>query len=299
MSSMSMDTTADWGPLARPIHHDIPDGSRPWRDNAFLCFWDPARELSGVMHVSTSPNAEGRRARVSVKLGTTSVEVIEPLDPGTWNSASISFDPNAGFTIDSPQVSGEVRTTPLYALANFAGDASPVVFGLDRENPLSHFQRGAAVTGHLVVDGQEVEVNGHAFRDRTWGFRDESSSLDEYYGWMWVFDGFAVAAFRLLGQDGSDSTLGYVLTDDGTTDVIAASITRDASGLFAATEMELADGRRIGVRNMGRHSSFWCPMGWERSGPVLSAYDEFCALRTDDGTKGFGMIEQGITRRLV
>jgi len=299
MSLAQNDTGVDWGPLARPIHDGIPDDPRPWRDNAFLCFWDPARDLSGVMHVSTSPNAEGRRARVSAKLGTRVVEVVEPLDPGTWTSQSIAFDPASGFKIDSPQLSGELTTTPLYALANFAGDASPVVFGLDREHPLNHFQRGARVTGRLAVDGVEVEVDGQAFRDRTWGFRDESSSLEEYYGWMWVFDGFAIAAFRLLGSDGSDSTLGYVLGEEGVeANVLSASMTRDASGLFAATTLGLDDGREIEVRNTGRHSSFWCPMGWERTGPVLSAYDEFVSLRTSDGVEGYGMIEQGIVRKL-
>jgi hypothetical protein len=39
-------------------------------------------------------------------------------------------------------------------------------------------------------------------------------------------------------------------------------------------------------------------MGWERSGPTLSAYDEFCALRTADGAVGFGLVEQGIVKRL-
>ena len=69
---------SDWGPLAQPLHADIPDDPRPWRDNAFLCFWDPAKRLTGVMHISASPNAAGgRRARVSVRLGNSTVEVIE------------------------------------------------------------------------------------------------------------------------------------------------------------------------------------------------------------------------------
>src|SRR5690349_4800511 len=72
--------TESWGPLAQPLHAEVPDDPRPWRDNAFLCFWDPAKRLTGVMHVSASPNATGgRRARVSVRLGNATVEVLEPL----------------------------------------------------------------------------------------------------------------------------------------------------------------------------------------------------------------------------
>src|SRR5581483_7696757 len=41
----------------------------PWRDNAFLAFWDESAGLYGCAHVSTSPNSEGRRARCSVAAG--------------------------------------------------------------------------------------------------------------------------------------------------------------------------------------------------------------------------------------
>jgi hypothetical protein len=35
-------------PLAQPILTDtLPEGSPPWRDNAFLLFWDPAADAYG------------------------------------------------------------------------------------------------------------------------------------------------------------------------------------------------------------------------------------------------------------
>jgi hypothetical protein len=30
----------------------------------------------------------------------------------------------------------------------------------------------------------------------------------------------------------------------------------------------------------------------------MSAYDEFCSVRTTDGHEGFGLIEQGIVKQL-
>jgi hypothetical protein len=288
--------SAEWGPLAEPIHNDAQTATRPWRDNAFLSFWDPERDVFGTLHVSTSPNAEGRRARISVQAGGKVVEVVESLEPGTFSSDSISFDGGASFSVDSPHVSGELTFLPLFALADYTGDRAPVAFSLDEEQPLMHYQRAAGVSGRLTVDGRLFDVDGKGFRDRTWGFRDESESVNEYFGFMFVFPSFAIDAMRLLGN-GGDATLGYGL-DDRAEIVTSVSMTRDASGLFAASDVVLADGRSFEIRIDERFGGFWCPMGWERKGPTLSAFDEFCSLRTSDGQVGSGLVEQGIVKRL-
>lgn len=297
---MTETLTGTWGPLAQPLHADIPDDPRPWRDNAFLCFWDPAQQLTGVLHVSASPNATGgRRARVSVRLGHISAEVIEELGYATWNSDSISFDPDSGFTVDTPRVAGSLHFTPHHALAVFLGESAPKAFSLDDAHPLHHYQRSARVRGSLTVHGQTVEVDGFGYRDRTWGFREESASVDEYYGCMWVFPEFSVSAIHLLGQDGRKATIGFICDAERTVPVTGMSIVRDAAGLFQATRIDRRDGDPLEVRLVERYGTFWCPMGMEQqTGPTLSAYDEWGSLRTADGADGFGLLEQGITRKL-
>lgn len=295
-------TTSNWGPLAQPLHNDVPADTRPWRENAFFCFWDPEQELVGVMHISASPNAQGgRRARVSVRVGTDAVEVIETLGFDTWNSDSITFAPESGFTVDTPELSGTIRGTPLHPAAVFAGETAPKAFSLDNEHPIHHYQQSARVTGELAVNGRTVTIDGYGYRDRTWGFRDESSSVEEYYGTMWVFPDFSVSALRLRGQDGRDATLGHVLRADGTIeDVTDMTLTRDGAGLFVATRITTSAGTVLEVEGTGRLGTFWCPMGAEaQTGQTLSAYDEFNHLRTSDGVEGFGLLEQGITRRLL
>jgi hypothetical protein len=291
---------SDWGPLAQPLHADIPADPRPWRDNAFLCFWDPAKRLTGVMHVSASPNAAGgRRARVSVRLGNSTVEVIEELGFATWNSESITFDPDSGFTVDGPGLTGSLAFTPLHALAVFLGNHAPKAFSLDAEHPLHHYQRSARVSGRLTVHGQTVEVDGFGYRDRTWGVREESASVQEYFGMMWVFPEFSVSSIRLLGQDGKTATIGFICDAEGTVPVTGLSIVRDAAGLFQATRIERREGEPIEARLVERYGTFWCPMGVaDQAGPTLSAYDEWHSIRTADGVEGFGLLEQGITRQL-
>jgi hypothetical protein len=287
--------STEWGPLSEPIHNDIPDGAPPWRDNAFVCFWDPARGLVGTLHTSTSPNAEGRRARFSLELGGKTIELSEDLEPGTFTSDSITFEAGASFSIATDRVSGTITTEPLFALADYTGDRSPEAFSLDKEQPLMHYQRAATATGELVVDGESIAVEGHGFRDRTWGYRDESSSVSEYFGCWFVFPSFAITAMKLRGASSDAMVLGNILTDHATI-LESVSLTRDASGLFAASSMKFADGRTLDVRIVERAAGFWCPMGWERSGPTLGAYDEFFSVRSSEGEQGFGMCEQGILK---
>ncbi|WP_019876359.1 DUF7065 domain-containing protein [Sporichthya polymorpha] len=297
-SGTAIDT--EWGPLAQPLHAEVPDDPRPWRDNAFLCFWDPATRVTGVMHISASPNAAGgRRARVSVRLENTTVEVVESLGFATWNSESITFDPQTGFTVDGPGLSGSLTFTPHHALAVFLGEHAPKAFSLDSEHPLHHYQRSARVIGSLTVHGRTVEVDGFGYRDRTWGFREESASVQEYYGCMWVFPDVSVSAIRLLGQDGHTATIGHVCDANGTVPVTGMTIVRDAAGLFRSTRIDRKEGDPLEVSLVERYGTFWCPMGVEeQAGPTLSAYDEWHSLRRADGVEGFGLLEQGITRQL-
>ena len=80
---------------------------------------------------------------MSVRLGDSTVEVIEDLGFATWNSESITFTPEAGFSVDGPGLSGSLSFTPLHALAVFLGESAPKAFSLDAEHPLHHYQRSA------------------------------------------------------------------------------------------------------------------------------------------------------------
>jgi hypothetical protein len=90
---MSETLTSVWGPLSEPIHTDpLPEGRPAFRDNAFLGFWDHGGQVFGAVHVSTSPNSEGRRARFSLSVGGRATEIVEPLEPYSFGSPSIAFD---------------------------------------------------------------------------------------------------------------------------------------------------------------------------------------------------------------
>ena len=283
-------------PLAQPIRADDPGGHAPWRDNAFLSFWDPAHNAYGTMHVSTSPNSGGRRARLSLCAGGVMREIVEPLEAGSFESESMSFDLGSGRAVaDAPGIELELETAPLFAIADFRSKG--VIPRMGGE-PLQHFQTTVAVSGRCRINGCETVIDGRGIRDRTWGHRDESVNISEY---IWLFVTFAdmsVTVMRFLGDGEHDVTDGFALDERGCRPVEGMAITRDAAGLCAAATLTLADGEVIELRSGGRLTGFWVPMGDERAGPAMSCFDEFASFTTADGVAGFGLAEHGVVRRL-
>jgi hypothetical protein len=283
-------------PLNEPIHGPVPEGRPPWRDNAYVCFWDPRHDLVGVLHVSTSPNAEGRRARFSLSVGGRAVELIEPLEPGVFRSASTTYDLDDRVVVDSDRVSAELRLEPRFSIADYS--VGEVIPPLVAGEPQQHFQQAVGVTGRVEFDGHEIEVDGEGFRDRTWAYRDESAHIDEYISFMVVFPSYALTALRFHDVEGGNRIDGFQMHDHRVTRVIGVGVTRSGAGLLAEGEIEVTDGDPLIFRAGERKGGFWVPMGPERRGPTLSAYDEFVELSTPDGERGYGFIEHASLRRL-
>ena len=290
-----MSSPSTW-PLAQPIRAHAPQGDAPWRDNAFLSFWDPVGEVYGTLHVSTSPNAGGRRARLSISVGGLLREIVEDLEPGSFTSASMSFDLDTGrAVVKAPDIELDVATAPRFTVADFASKS--VIPRMGGE-PLQHFQTTVDVSGYCRIEGREASIDGRGIRDRTWGHRDESVNIAEYVWIFMTFDDFSVTAMRFVSTGSQDVTDGFVLTGSGSTDVVGMAITRDAAGLCAAAAVKRADGGTLELRSGGRRAGFWVPMGEERAGPAMSCFDEFAPFTVADGSRGFGLAEHGVVRQL-
>jgi hypothetical protein len=291
-------TESEWGPLSEPVHMSVPDGAPPWKDNAYLCFWDLHHDVFAAIHVSTSPNAAGRRARFSVCAEGKTIEIVEDLNPGTFGSKSIDFDLLANqVTVDAPRLTARIDMTPRFAQLYHDPNLATVP-ALVPSVPLQHYERTASVAGEIVVDGSHYAINGWGYRDRTWGYRDESANWAEYISVVFVFPTYALTCMRMKKMDGSEALEGHRLAEDSTHATKAMSVTRDASGLFAAGTLVVDGVGDVEVQTTARLGGFWVPMGWERTGPTLSTYDEFIRVRTAEGDEGFGLSEQANLRTL-
>jgi hypothetical protein len=140
-----------------------------------VSFWDSAHDVLGVLHVSTSPNAEGRRARFSLAAGG------EELRPALIKSNSIEFDLAGRITVDHADVKFEATLTPRLQdrrLHARGGTAAP---GRRAAAPLRGHSRSHR---HLRGWRQGVRDRATGIRDRTWGYRDESVNISDYF---WFF----------------------------------------------------------------------------------------------------------------
>jgi hypothetical protein len=289
---------SDWGALAEPLHGAVPEGRPPYRDNAWLAFWSHDSSVLGVAHFSTSPNAEGRRARLSISVDGRLLEIIEDLDPFTFTGETLEFGLDGTLRVDHPRLRGTLVSTPLFAPIDYS--ASQAIPRLVPDEPLQHFQQAAEVSADLEFDGAPVRFTGRAMRDRTWGFRDESTHMVEYLAVLVVFDDHALTVMRFTAADGTDRAEGFVLPDGGLPlrRLSGMDITRDAAGLLHSFEVSDETGAKVEYVSAGREGGFWVPMGSTKRGPAISAYDEFLALRAPDGSMAFGIAEHAVVRQL-
>lgn len=290
-------TTIDWGALAKPLHAVIPhgDGKAAWKDNAYVAFWDEAQDAFGILHMSTSPNAEGRRARLSLSIGGIAIEVIEELPPASYRSKSIEFDLSGRIRVDHPELTLDLQATPRLAVADYAvNHVIPPMNGA----PVEHFQVTVDLKGPVTIKDRQTVLEATGIRDRTWGYRDESINIKEYFWYFATFKDFSITAMRFFADDIPERIDGFVLRADGVQPVTGLGVVRDASGLAAEVIATLDDGTELSMRSQGRRGGFWIPMSWERRGPAMSAYDEFAPFALPDGSPGYGVAEHGTVRQL-
>jgi hypothetical protein len=283
-------------PLTQPIHElALRPGSPPWRDNAFLLFWDPKADIYGSAHVATSPNAEGRRARFSLSVAGETFEIVEPLAPNSFTSESVAFDvQNNRVRVRCPEMSADLELAPQFAFADYA--ASGIFPSVDPDVPIHHYQQGVSVAGEIRLLDRALAIDAHGLRDRTWGFRDESVSIQEYAALVASFPDHVLTVMRMLAVDGVDRMEGYRLTDTAEP-LTQFGMTRDAAGFLVEAHLG-GTGGEFDARVVERRAGFWVPMGAERRAPAIRAYDEFVALRTTTGDEGFGVVEQAVVHRL-
>jgi hypothetical protein len=306
----TLDRATDWGRLATPLRTEVPPGSPQWKDNAYLGFWDADADVWGLFHWSASPNPEDETAiygQLTVSVDGRTYETIEPLAPGAadYSSETIRFE--LGDTVSGtaqavghhgpPEVRLDLTMAPRYAPADYSQSA--IVPSLEEGQGLNHLHATAFVRGTVTVDGETRQIDGLGWRDRTWGFRDESAHLTEYLALLVAFETFDVSVFKFRQPDGTIRTHGFILREHEHDVITDAAITRDASGMCAAMTVTTEDGRELVLRRDGHHAHHYCPMGpTQTAGPAFSVVEEFFDMHVEGGESGRGLVEHGILRAL-
>ncbi|MFD6059885.1 DUF7065 domain-containing protein [Rhodococcus wratislaviensis] len=288
-----------WGPNSYPALATIEDGAPPWKDHAYLAFWDQDQDVYGFFHWNSSPNHPTTKAQLNLSVGGQQFDLREelPARSDRFVSESIDFDLKGSVKVTHPEVQGDLTLTARRQPINFGPSGSIPKYG--DQKPLQHFQHPLSMTGTLTFRGKTIDLNATGYRTRTWGYRDDSVQFPEYY-YLWAtFDNFEIAVIKHLHPDGVARAGGGLVDDNGVVAIREVHIPKDAAGFAIETRYELADGRELIIDGQERLWSGWCPIGLpRREGPTFAAFDEILRLRTSDGKVGFGQSEYGYIRRV-
>jgi hypothetical protein len=288
-----MNQAIEWGPLAQPPHSQIQDTSLPWRDNAWLLVMAPDAGVFGTVHVSTSPNAEARRAQCNLMVGGRPIRIVEPLQPAIFQSKSITYDLEGLIEIDHPELRMSLRLRPRFVLGDYT--VSKVFVPLDERRPLQHFQQGIDIEGHVETSAMRTDLAGNGFRDRTWGYRDETAHVTEYAALIACFDDFDLTVMKFDSPTGM-RTQGFLLGSD-VTGASEMTLNRDTYGFFHSAELHVGQ-QTLTITGEPLNVETWLATGETGPWPSLQVHDEFLRLSTSTGATGVGVLEEGILHKV-
>lgn len=297
------DDRGGWGPLAEPYHSDkqlAPDAP-PWRENVFFAFWDREQRVYGTSHFTGSSNAGGRRSRCSLVVDGRPVEIVEPMPLGEFGSPGVALDLAGRVRAESEAFGADLHFVPGRPPADYSQvQGMP---GLTADDPIQHFQQSGAFSGTVSLPGtdgagrRDIALSGSCVRDRTWGYREETQSWLEYYACFLLFDDFDALLMKFHVRDGSTRTTGFVIGDRSGS-VTGCSARRNAWGSITGLTLDADGGTPLALSVAPAEARIFVPLG-EPDGPTaITVYDEFVQVTAADGQSGFGLIEQGILRRL-
>jgi hypothetical protein len=295
-AAAGQDDRIEWGPIGEPVQVGAASPGDPvYRDNAFLAFWSLGAEpVYGEGHVSTSPNSDGRRARFTICHGGRVVELREELEPDSFRSESIDFDPRGRLVVEAEGFSAHLSYRPRFCHGDYTENA---VLGTVRESTLKHYQQGMDVSGTVAIGDETMELECRGIRDRTFGYRDEPRQWIDGVGFCATFDDFDFTAIRNITSDGEAVTDGFILSDSGALRLTGMRFTYDPILLkHAALTFEDGTERTISRRSR-QYCPLWFPQGPDREAPGMTSWSEYCEFDAW-GAVGEGLVGHWV-RRLV
>jgi hypothetical protein len=193
-----------------------------FNETYWFSFFEPERGLGGWLYSGIRPKAgvTGGGCWIWDRKGTDPWEIpffeqFNWLKPPSAADAYQLVLPN-GNTVTTVESGQTYELTfddrdRLEVRLRFTGSERPVPLrpGTPPYPKASHFDQTGHVTGHLLLDGDHIDIDCYAMRDRSWGPRRERGYQPMAYTWL---------------ADGDASLLTYSTPDgerDGTDDVYA------------------------------------------------------------------------------
>ncbi len=195
------------------------DGDPLWQESHWLMWHDVSAGIGGLHRLAIHPVAgtttfwcgvmasDGTRYRAE-GWRLPRPEAAEGAFVVTPTQRLRFIDGELHLEVDEPGCEVHLAFAPFHPMARYMhGDIIPTAGAPD------HFEAGGRVTGHCVLDGRRRDIDGLAFRDRSWGPRNYEVSLSH----RWVAGTFgpelSFSAITVAAIDGSLLGDGIVIRD--------------------------------------------------------------------------------------
>lgn len=236
------------------------DGTEWWQESVAISWRDATAGIGGILRIGHEPNHQGGIAVVTggvVRADGTSfrrnaVNALGPADlladgfgaqDGRYRH---TYDAALRLEVDDGPLQLDLAVEDFYARTDFfPKDAGSLV----DEIASNHFEASGRITGRVMLDGQEVEVDGLCHRDHSWGLRHWDTILNHRWCPVTFGPDLSLGSIVWHASNGSIGRFGYVVRDGVVelTDDVEILVLMEADGVSfrrGTMEMGLPDGQR-------------------------------------------------------
>lgn len=309
MQTLQPFTAADERP-----HTPVGASDAPWVDTWWIVCHDPERDVLVETHLTLLAVQGVARSSFLVRAGGRSAQSVwlgpSAIDTAGHGSGEVHVEVvNGDWTADKRlrlRIDGKDGGCDLLLAGRFdAADATLLAPGFMPVDAASgavmrNAQHGMTFFGTVTVEGERIEVSGQAFRDRSWGWRQNNELFR--HGWLAVLGHTADAVFSVTSFFGNDARSGengrataWLADADGVRATTETAIELDGAGIPTAVSLS-TPARRLTLTRAEHLGATFLPMheahgdGNER---LIGMMNHHLVLTDADGNRSWGYANVG------
>ncbi len=192
-----------------------------WQESVLLHWYDQAQGIGGFHRLGHEPNNQGGRAAIWSfvfdrkgwqyrRCGEAVLSPADRLANGFRAGKLLRFSYGGGtahWAVDDGAVQVQLACENLYPIA----DPFPKADEVAAKRFPHHFEVAGRITGTVTYEGRSVRVQGHGYRDHSWGARDWGGGMPNHRWFTGTLgDELSFAAITAQAPSGNISRVGYI-----------------------------------------------------------------------------------------